>query len=162
MSVFTSSFSEGQHVVLRRDLDGGLWPLGYPAVKRGARGIVRSQPAGFFSDRYEIEFLHGGRVRVSGRHLRPAMYGRGEDAWRRYKANRAGVRLGMLLLALPAIIAVARYYLHGGTTAGLIAATPEAVGGTLLGASGKVIGLIGLPLFLLLVGILWLRARRRR
>src|ERR1035438_8325758 len=100
MSVFTSSFSEGQHVVLRRDLDGWLGPLGYPAVRRGARGIVRSQPAGFFSDRYEVEFLHGGRVHVSGRHLRPAMYGHGEEAWRRHKANRARVRLGMFLQTL--------------------------------------------------------------
>ena len=161
MTLFSASFSEGQHVVLRRDLDGWLGPLGFPAVKRGARGIVRSQPAGLFSGRYEVELVHGGRVRVSGRHLRPAMYGHGEEAWRRYKANRAGVRFGILLLTLPAIVAVVRYYLHGGSTAGLLAALPGAVGSTLLAVFGRLAGLLGTPLLVLVIVGLWLWRRHR-
>jgi hypothetical protein len=160
--VLLSSFAEGQHVVAKRDLDGWLGPLGYPAVKRGTRGIVRALPAGLFSDRYEVEFLYGGRVRVSGRHLRPALYGRGEEAWRRYKAHRVGVRLGMLVLTLPAIVAIISYYLHGGSTAGLIAAAPAAVGDVLLRLVAGIVGLIGLPMLAVATGVMWLWRRRGR
>jgi hypothetical protein len=151
-------FSEGQHVVLRRDLRD--W-LGARRLRRGTRGIVRSRPAGLFGDRYEVEFPSGEVRQVPGRQLRPALYGHGEEAWRRYRAHRAGFKLGLLILALPAIAALARYYLHGGSTSGLVAALPAAAlaGGARL--LEGLVGLIGLPVVLLLA-VAWMWMGRRR
>ncbi len=59
-----SSFAVGDHVVASRDLDGWMGSLGFPAVKKGTRGIVRERPSGWFSDRYRVEFHRGGTVGV--------------------------------------------------------------------------------------------------
>lgn len=145
------SFSEGQHVVTRRDIEGAFGPLGYPAVKKGTRGIIRSVP-GWFSGRYTVEFATGGTRSVPGRDLRPALYGHGDEAWRRYKANRAGIKLGLFIVfGLPAAVALLRFYASGGTTAELVAALPQAVLEELLG----LMAWIGLPVALAFAGAVW-------
>jgi hypothetical protein len=119
------SYDEGDHVVAREHIYGMLGTLGSPIVKKGTRGIIRRRPAGIFSDRCTVEFLRGGTVTVSGQKLRPALRGHGEEAFQRHKANRAGIQLGMAILALPGIIALIGYYLNGGTTAGIDRAAPS-------------------------------------
>lgn len=151
------SFSEGQHVVAGRDIHGALGPLGYPAVKKGTRGIIRALP-GWLSSRYTVEFASGGTRTVPGRDLRPALYGHGDEAWRRYKANRVGVRIGLFVMfGLPATIALLRYYMGGGTTAELVAALPQA----LLAELMSLVAAVGLPMFLLVVCAVWLWRRAR-
>lgn len=150
-------FSEGDHVVLREDLYGCLGALGYPIARRGTRAIVRRPPT-WFSGRYEVEIASGRRLLVSGRKLRPAPYGHGDEAWRRWKANRQGVRLGMfIVLGLPAAVAVVRYYAEGGTTSGLVTALPGAV----LAVVMDLIGVISLPVAALVGVLLWALHRRR-
>jgi hypothetical protein len=128
-------------------------------VRKGTRGIVRTRPSGWLSDRYEIEFSPGGRVWVSSRYLRPALYGHGDQAFRRYQANRVGIRLGLFLIfGLPAAVAIIRYYLGGGDTAGLIAALP----GALLDQLGQLLGLIALPTACLCLVAIWLWRRISR
>jgi hypothetical protein len=152
--------SEGQHVVVRRDINGWAGPLGYPDVKKGTRAIVRSGP-GWFGSSYTIEIASGRQLSVSGRDLRPAAFGQGEESWSRYKATRSGIRLGMFVLMIPALVALARYYMSGGSTAGLVAALPDAIFSTLADLFGGAISLVGLPIVLIGVALLWLRARGR-
>ena len=162
--MFGQSLSVGQHVVLGRDVDAWLGPLGYPAAKRGTRAIVRERPSGFFSDRYVVELTTGRRLSISGRQLKPAVFGgHGDEAWWRYKANRAGVRIGMALSALPAVFQIVRFYLAGGTTAELVASLPGAV----LGLLGDAIAVADrfdlMPLLALgLVAVLVMRRLRSR
>jgi hypothetical protein len=147
-----SGFEVGQHVIARRDLASTFGPFGDPAVRKGTRGIVR-EPPGWFSDRYEVEFASGVTRPVSARDLCPALYGHGEDAWRRYRANRAGVRLGLFLLfGLPGAIAVLRYYLAGGTTQELVAALPMAILEEIVGLGSA----LGAPVVLALLAGIWL------
>ena len=158
--MFGASYSVGDHVVATGDLDGWMGKLGYPAVKKGTRGIVREVPSGWFSDRYKVEFHRGGAVMVRGRDLRRAWSGaRGEQQWKRYKETKLGISLGMFaVFGLPALIGLVPYYLHGGTTAELVAALPGAV----LEGAFELVAAIGLPLTVLAVGFLWLRSRTRR
>lgn len=155
--MFGSSFAVGDHVVASCDLDGWMGKLGYPAVKKGTRGIVRERPTGFFSDRYKVEFHRGGMVMVRGGDLHRAWSGaRGEQQWKRYKETKLGISIGMFVVfGLPVIIGLVPYYLHGGSTAELIAAFPRAL---VEGIAGLVAA-TGLPLAIL--GILLLRARSR-
>lgn len=153
------SYTEGAHVIARRDVPGVLGPLGYPRIHKGTRGIVRSRPASWFSDRYQVEFSPGGQTWISSRYLRPALYGHGDAAFRAYRANRTGVQLGLfVVVGLPALVAAARYYANGGSTSGLIAALPAAA----LGAFAQLLALVGLPVLLAtIVGIAaWRRLRR--
>ena len=90
------------------------------------------------------------------------MFGHGEASWERHHDLRRGFHLGLLILAIPAIIGVIRYYLHGGSTAGLIAAAPGAVGDVLLRLVAGIVGLIGLPMLVVFTGLIWLWRRRRR
>ena len=65
---------------------------------------------------------------VRGRDLRRAWSGaRGEQQWQRYKETKLGISLGMFaVFGLPALIGLVPYYLHGGTTAELVAALHQA------------------------------------
>jgi hypothetical protein len=154
-----SSFSVGDHVVALRDLDGLMGKLGYPAVKRGTRGIVRERATGWFSDRYTVEFHRGGTLRVRGSDLRRPWSGaRGELQWKRYKETKLGISLGIFVIfGLPMIVGLVPYYLHGGSTAELIAALPTA----LLDSIAGVIAAVGLPLAIIAGMVFWARARRR-
>jgi hypothetical protein len=159
--MFVRSFSLGAHVVAQRDVQGWLGSLGYPVIKKGTRGIVRSLPRGWFNDRYLVEFSSGRRVPVAGRYLRPALVGHGDDAWRRYKANRTGMRLGLFLLSLPTLLGVAKYYLEGGSTAGLVAAMPEAILMALGAVVGRTFELVGVPLGVAVLLAVWLWRKPR-
>jgi hypothetical protein len=155
--MFGSTLSDGDHVIAARHL-GGLFG---PSVRRGSRGIVRGRSHGFFSTTYNVEFAPGQQVAVSGRNLKRAFFGHGEASWERHHELRRGFHLGLLILAMPAIIGVVRYYLHGGSTAGLIGALPGAIAGTVLSLGSRAVGLLGVPLFLIICGLLWLHHRRR-
>ncbi len=140
--LFAPSFVDGEHVKVRRDVPG--W-LGYPAVRKGARGVVVQVP-GWFSDHYLVS-VGGRRVSISGTHLRQVLVSStGNDI-------RAGVRLGMFvfLFAIPAI-GVIRYLIGGGSLSGLVAALPGAVIGTIVAVVGRGLHLLGLPLFALVRG----------
>lgn len=155
-----SSFSVGDHVVATNDLDGWLGRLGCPAVKKGTRGIVREVPSGWFNGRYKVEFHRGGTVVVRGNELRRAWSGaHGEQQWKRYKDTKLGISLGLFVVfTLPVLIGLIPYYMHGGTTAELVAALP----GAFLDGVVELVAAIGLPLTVLTVVVLWLRGRARR
>jgi hypothetical protein len=142
--------SPGRHVVVRRDVAGWAGPFSAPLARRGARGIVRSR-ARLLGDRYTVEFADGRRAEIRARDLRPTAFGHGEDSWQRYRANRRGVQIGMAILSVPAVIGLIRYYLDGGSTAGLVAALPGAAITGLLQVGSLVVGAIGLPLAIVLV-----------
>jgi hypothetical protein len=75
-----------------------------------------------------------------------------EDARRRRRANRAGVKLGLFLVfGLPGAIAVLRYYLAGGTTSELVAALPMAILEEIVGLAGA----LGAPTLLALLAGIW-------
>lgn len=144
----------GRHVVVRRDVAGWAGPFSTPLARRGAHGIVRSR-AGWFDGRYTVEFADGRRAQVRGRDLRPTAFGHGEDSWQRYRANRLGIQIGMAILSVPAVIGLIRYYLDGGSTAGLVAALPDAAITGLLQVCGTVVGAIGLPLTIVVAVAVW-------
>jgi hypothetical protein len=146
------SFVEGQHVVARRDLDGWMGPAGYPRVRKGTTGVIVQRPAGLFSDRYVVDFSRSGQMHVHGRDLKPTLFGPRNDF-------RAGVHLGLILLiAIPVLFALTRYYIGGGSTSGLISALPEAVLGGVLG----LVEMLSLPVLACILGVVWLRHRHRR
>lgn len=157
---FGSSFSIGDHVLASCDLDGWMGALGYPIVTKGTRGIVRERPTGWFSDRYKVEFHRGGTVMVRGADLRRAWSGaHGDDQWKRYKDTKLGLSIGMcVVFGLPVLIGLVPYYLHGGSTAELVAALP----GALLEGIVGLVAAIGLPLTILGGLLLWTRSRIRR
>lgn len=156
MRIWATSFTEGQHVIARRRLDG--WP-GAGVVRKGMRGVILKRPRGWFSDTYLVEFSNGRRIAMSGRHLKPALFGHGHGAWRRHQEVRQGIRLGFLLLfGVPSALALLEYYGGGGSTAGLIAALPQAL---LLGLL-QILQLAGFPgIVLVLLGAWLWRALRR-
>lgn len=145
----------GRHVVVRREVAGWAGPFSAPVARRGARGIVRSRRTGLLGDRCTVEFADGHRAEVRARDLRPTLFGHGEESWRRYRANRLGIQIGMAILAIPAVIGVVRYHLEGGSTAALLAALPEAAIDALLQVGNTVIGAIGLPLTIVAAIVVW-------
>lgn len=65
---------------------------------------------------------------VRGGDLRRAWSGaRGDEQWRRYKETKLGISVGMFVVALPALLGLLPYYLHGVSTAELVAALPGAL-----------------------------------
>lgn len=150
-----SSLGPGRHVIVRRQVDGWAGPFSAPAGRPGTRGIVRSRRSGLVGDRCLVEFADGRRVEVRARDLRPILIGRGDESWQRYRANRRGVQIGMAILSIPAVIGVVRYYLDGGSTAGLLAALPEAATCALLLVADTVVGAIGLPLTIVAAVAIW-------
>jgi len=155
--MFGQALSEGDHVIATKHL-GGLFG---PSVRRGSRGIVRGRSHGLFSTSYDVEFASGRHASVNGRDLRRAPFGHGDASWERHRDLRRGFHLGLLILAVPAIIGVVRYYLHGGSTAGLVGALPDVVAGTVFSLGATAVSLLGIPLVLLICGLLWLHRRRR-
>jgi hypothetical protein len=149
----------GQHVIARRDLRSGLGVLAQPRVRRGTRGIVRGSEHGLLRERYRVEFANGALMTVGSEELRRARFGHGDAAWHRRQETRNGVHLGLFLLTIPAIVAVARYYLRGGTTAGLAAALPGALAGA-LGDLASAVGVVPFALGLLAF-LAYARMRRR-
>jgi hypothetical protein len=152
-----SGYSKGSHVVAREDLHGWAGSLGYPVVKRGTRGIVRETPRGLFSHRYLVEFSNGHRESVEGRQLKPALLGHGEAAWSRHQKTRQGIHLGMLILALPAIVGIVRYLATGGSVPGLIAAVPAVI----IATAFSIFSMLGLPAMLMIGLVVWLVRRFR-
>jgi hypothetical protein len=125
-----------------------------PAVPRGQVGIVRSVD-GFFTRTATVEFLHGGRTRIPTRDLERTYLQGGEAGWERRKQRHRGFQLGMLILNIPLIIALAKYFLNGGSVEGLAPAVLDA-GMGLLGI------VFGNPELLLLLVPLFLLHRARR
>jgi hypothetical protein len=153
--MLSAHLGPGRHVVVRREVAGWAGPFSAPAARRGARAIVRSRRTGLLGDRCTVEFADGRRAEVRARDLRPTVFGHGEESWRRYRVNRLGIRIGMAILSIAAAIGVVRYYLDGGSTAGLLAALPEAAIGTLLQVGDAVVGAIGLPLAIVAAIVIW-------
>jgi hypothetical protein len=146
---FFNSYAVGQHVIAKKALNGG-WP-GTRQIPKGQRGIIRALPSGFFDTRYSVEFVSG-TVYAKDRDIKPAMFGGGDESWRKYQQTRQGIALGMFLLAA---VPLASWYLSGGGTTELIAAVP----GVILEFAGQIIGVLGLPLALVAGLVLWLRSR---
>lgn len=146
------SIDIGDHVRTARETPGGFLA---PPIPRGRVGIVR-EVSGLLTRVATVEFLHGGDARVPIHHLKRTHLQGAEEGWVKRKQRRRGYQLGMLVLNLPLLVALARYLLDGGTLAGL---TP-AIAGALAGIALTVLGhprLLALALIVLLV----LRVRRR-
>lgn len=151
-----SSLLEGQHVVARRDLNGWLGPIGYPRVRKGTRGVVVRRPSGILGSRYVVEFVRGGRMSVSGRDLKPTLLGPSSDL-------RSGVRIGLFVAAVvPTAFAVVGYYVHGGTTSGLIAALPAATLTSIEDLVGAIATVTGIPATLIGLLVIWVLLKRKR
>jgi hypothetical protein len=86
-------------------------------------------------------------------------FSRGESAWSRRRDWQVGVRIGLFLVfGLPALIALASYFVHGGTLADLLPALlEEAV--VFVGDVASVLGPLGCAI---VIGALVVRARLRR
>lgn len=151
--------SEGDRVIARRRIHTGLFNLG-AEVRRGAHGIVRSAPAGLLARGMTVEFDGGHTTHVSARDVRRAVFGHGQQAWEKRQATRQGIKLGMALLWLPALVALGRYFLAGGSVSSLIAAAPAMALATLLQALTIVLGL-GLGPLLMVMAVLVVLNRRR-
>jgi hypothetical protein len=150
----------GDHVRAHEDLSQGCHDQvsGRPSIRRGRTGIVREVDHGFFTDRVTVEFHDGLFTRtvssIPSHRLRKTG-GQGEGAFQRGRTWRRGVRLGLLLANVPLLIALVRYFLAGGTTAGLVPAALDA-------ALGLVVVLLGHPpVALVVVGAVALRVRSR-
>jgi hypothetical protein len=137
----------GDHVRTSRGTAGGFLA---PQIPRGQVGIVR-RVDGFFTRTATVEFLHGGEARVPVRDLERTYLQGGETGWEKRKQRRRGFQLGMLILNLPLIFALTRYFLNGGSIDGLAPAVVTAgldLAAALLGQP-ELLLLIAVPLFLL-------------
>lgn len=141
----------GDHVRTSRETPGGLFA---PPIPRGRVGIVR-EVNGFFTRAATVEFMHGGRARVPVDHLTRTCLQGGDEGWLKRKQRRHGYQLGLLLLNLPLLWALAGYFLRGGTLAGLAPAALEA-------AAGLALTILGHPwLLALVIALVVFRGRRR-
>jgi hypothetical protein len=153
----------GRLVTARRDLHAGWLPSPTPRVKRGARGIIRdiAAPGGFFSGpKYVVEFLNGAVLDCdTTRDVRLAWFAGGERDFAARKTVVDGVRIGMAVLTVIAVIPLIPYFLQGGSLSDLIVALPGAIVMHALDLSA----FLGLPAFLICVGgfFLWKSVRRR-
>lgn len=106
----------GDHVRLRRPQR--RWMSG--DVKAGAFGIVRDTHYGFFSSDVTIELADGtGEIRVPARDVR-LTGGHGERGFSLARDWHRAKLFAGFLLAIPALIALARYFLVGGEPSGLV------------------------------------------
>ncbi len=153
----------GDHVKARRDLRAGFVDglTGATSVPKGRRGIVRARRRGLMTERYVVEFDDGWTTRtvdVRPRDVRRAALGTGERSWTLHRDVKVGMRLGLFLaFTLPALVGVGLYFLHGGTTSGLVGALINEVVSLL----GSIVGAIGLVGTLVGVFVLVALAKRR-
>lgn len=151
----------GDHVRASHDITDGMYDklAGRTSIPRGRTGIVREVSRGLFNESATVEFHDGMFTRtvrhVPGHHLRKTG-GHGEASFSRSREWRRGVRLGLLACNIPLMYALVRYYLAGGTTAGLVPAALMAVADTM-------VTLLGHPVIALAIaGVVFLRVRAGR
>lgn len=149
------SIDIGDHVRTTRETPDGVI---MPGVSRGRVGIVRNID-GFFTRIATVEFLHGGSARVPVRNLARTFLQGGEDGGKKRKQRRRGFQLGMLILNVPLLVALASYFIDGGTLPGLAPAAFSAALGLLVAVLAHS-PLLALCVLALLVA--WARSRMSR
>lgn len=150
-----SSIDRGDIVAPRKDLRVGWLGQRVPA---GRRGIVHATHTSLLGGRrLEVEFGSGWttmKADVAESDVR-LVRRRGEGAWRRRRHVAIGVRLGLFVLSLPALVGAIAYLLRGGDPTLLVEAL-------LLEAATFASALLMpvMPLGLVVV-VVWLVMRRR-
>ncbi|MGL1765654.1 hypothetical protein ACSTIQ_00140, partial [Vibrio parahaemolyticus] len=77
-----------QHVIVRRDITGWL----YPTLRKGTRGVIAQRPRGLLCDRYLVNLGDGQQLMVRGRDLKATVLGPGNEFV-------GGIKLGLVLAA---------------------------------------------------------------
>lgn len=162
---FDGQMPVGSHVKARRDLAISAIDIltNRATVKKGTHGIVRKvQSAGWFLPRYEVEWngmLFSRTFRgIKQSDIRPVWSALGDGSWERRRDVAIGVRIGLLLLALPGLIKLAIYLLEGGKLFGLLGAFASEI----LAIALTAVAWIGPGLVILSLAALFVRRRVRR
>ena len=158
--MLTGNLKVGTHVVAKRDIEGWMGSVGAPLARKGARGIVRSEPT-FLTGRVTVEFSNGQTAEVKGSDLKPTVFGHGEESWQRHQRGRFVINLLVASVVVgPALMIALARLAQGDSLGEAIGSIPVTVLSTLGQLLAQSAALIGLPLFIVLVLVLGWRSRR--